>query len=118
MPIATNASANRGADRLQAFVAIGIVRDGEPYVADPSSLEGGDFCPFRRDVDWLAASAAPITTLLDRLAFTRAQRNWGYQLRRGLVAIGDDDMVLIAAAMAAALPARAAACAAAPRRAG
>jgi hypothetical protein len=46
----------------------------------------------------------PIATLLDRLAFTSARRNWGYPLRRGLVAIGDDDMVLIAAAMGAALP--------------
>lgn len=89
-----------GADRLQAFVAIGIVRDGEPYLADPSSQEG-DFRPFRRDVDWLASRAAPIAPLIDRLAFTRGRRNWGYPLRRGLLAIGDADMALIAAAMAA-----------------
>jgi hypothetical protein len=111
-----------GADRLQQFVAIGIVRGGEPYVADPSSLEGGDFCPFRRDVDWLASRAAPIAPLLERLAFTRGRRNWGYPLRRGLLAIGDADMAVIAAAMAASVPLSpmggTAASAAAPGRAG
>jgi hypothetical protein len=105
-----------GATRLQAFVALGIVADGEPYLA-----QMGDFRPYRRNVAWCEAHPAPIAPLIGRLAFTRA-RNWGFALRRGLVAIGADDMALIAAAMAAPFPllasSAAAACAAAPGCAG
>ncbi len=82
-------------DRLQAFTAIGIVRGGDPYQADM----GGGFCPHRRDVDWREAREAPIQPLLDRLDFTAGIRNWGYQLRFGLFAIGDRDLGLIAEAM-------------------
>ncbi|HXQ50315.1 MAG TPA: EVE domain-containing protein [Stellaceae bacterium] len=90
----------RGKDRLQAFTAIGIVAGGDPYAVDM----GGGFCPFRRDVTWLAAKEAPIQPLLDRLEFTAGARNWGYTLRFGLVAISDRDLRLIAAAMEAPLP--------------
>jgi len=84
----------RGKDRLQAFTALGIVKDGEPYRFDM----GGGFCPFRRDVTWLDAHEAPIQPLVGALEFT-AVRNWGYRLRPGLVAISARDMDLIAAAM-------------------
>ena len=50
---------------------------------------GGGFCPFRRDVAWLPAHAAPIQPLLDRLEFTTGVRNWGYQFRFGLFAISE-----------------------------
>jgi hypothetical protein len=105
-----------GGARLQEFVALGIVAEGEPYIA-----QMGDFRPYRRDVAWLDARPAPIAPLIGRLAFTRA-RNWGFALRRGLVAIDAGDMALIAAAMAAPFalprPSASAACAAAPGRAG
>jgi hypothetical protein len=39
----------RGHQLLQAFTAIGIIRDSEPYCFDM----GGGFRPWRRDVDWL-----------------------------------------------------------------
>lgn len=84
----------RGKDRLQTFTALGIVQAGEPYRFDM----GGGFCPFRRAVTWLDAREAPIQPLAGVLDFTAA-RNWGYQLRRGLVAISARDMELIAAAM-------------------
>ncbi len=84
-----------GSDKLQAFTAIGRVRPGEPYRGDM----GEGFQPFRRDVDWWPAAEAPIAPLLDRLAFTAGQRNWGYRLRFGLTALDDADFVLIAAAM-------------------
>ncbi|MEJ6000436.1 EVE domain-containing protein [Paucibacter soli] len=90
-----------GQDRLQAFTAIGTLRLGSPYQVD---MDGG-FCPFRRDVDWLAARPAPIAPLLERLDLTRGQRNWGYQLRFGLLELGAADLDLIAQAMQAALPA-------------
>jgi EVE domain len=37
-----------GKDRLQAFTAIGTVKEGEPYVFDM----GNGFKPYRRDVAW------------------------------------------------------------------
>ena len=39
----------KGKEKLQAFTAIGIAKDQEPYPIDL----GEDFCPFRRDVKWL-----------------------------------------------------------------
>lgn len=85
----------RKPDRLQAFTAIGIATAGMPYQVDM----GGGFLPFRRDVDWRPAREAPIRPLLDQLDFTADSRNWGYQLRFGLFAIGAHDLAVIAAAM-------------------
>ncbi|AZV20108.1 MULTISPECIES: EVE domain-containing protein [Mesorhizobium] len=84
-------------DGLRAFTAIGIVREGEPYQGDM----GAGFTPFRRDVAWAKAEEAPIKPLLDRLDFTMAKSNWGYQLRFGLFEIGDHDFRVIADAMSA-----------------
>jgi hypothetical protein len=84
-----------GSDRLQAFTAIGHVQEGMPYEADM----GGEFRPFRRDVDWLDAVEAPIRPLLGVLDFTAGNARWGYELRFGLVAITAHDFGLIASAM-------------------
>ena len=92
-------TALRGGDKLQAFTAIGIVRDGEPYQGDM----GGGFTPYRRDVDWRDARETPIGGLLDRLEFTKGKKNWGYQLRFGLFEISEGDMLRIAGAMGATL---------------
>jgi hypothetical protein len=89
--------AQRGKDRLQAFTAIGTVRDGAPYQADM----GGSFQPFRRDVIWHEADAASLAALQAKLAFTH-EKNWGYRLRQGLVEISEADMAIIAEAMFAA----------------
>jgi hypothetical protein len=88
-----------GKDKLQAFTAVGIVKDGEPYVGDM----GKGFRPYRRDVDWAKAAEAPIRPLLDRLELTADKPNWGYQLRFGLFAISEADFCLIAQAMGARL---------------
>lgn len=82
-------------DRLQAFTAIGVARDGSPYQVE---MESG-FRPWRRDVDWQPAEEAPIRPLLGRLAFTRVGTSWGYQLRFGLFGIDDEDADMIAQAM-------------------
>jgi hypothetical protein len=60
---------------------------------------GGGFHPYRHDVDWLPAQETAIAGLLDKLEFTRGNRNWGYQLRFGLFEISAHDMALIAGAM-------------------
>jgi hypothetical protein len=84
-----------GADKLQAFTAIGTVRPGAPYQADM----GNGFLPWRRDVDWSPAQEAPIKPLLPVLEFTAGRPNWGYQLRFGLFEVSEHDMGVIARAM-------------------
>lgn len=85
----------RGKERLQAFTAIGRVRAGDSYSFDM----GGGFVPHRRGVDWFAAHEAAIHPLLDRLDFSRGQRNWGYKFRFGLFEISAHDFDVIAQAM-------------------
>ena len=82
---------------MQSLTAVGIVKPGLPYQADV----GGGFCPFRRDVLWLDAVETPIRPLLDRLAFSANNKNWGYQLRFGLFEIEAADMQIIRDAMRA-----------------
>lgn len=84
-------------DKLQSFVAIGVVRPGEPYAFDM----GGGFVPWRRDVRYSAAHEASILPLLDALAFVENRQRWGYKFRLGLFDVSDHDMRLIAAAMEA-----------------
>ncbi|TPL89806.1 EVE domain-containing protein [Mesorhizobium sp. B2-3-13] len=86
-------------DGLQAFTAIGTVREGHPYQGDM----GGGFTPLRRDVDWAQAEEAPIKPLLARLEFTNGKSYWGYRLRFGLFPISAADFGLIAKAMSAKL---------------
>jgi hypothetical protein len=90
----------RGSAKLQSFTAIGCVQAGEPYAFDM----GGGFRPYRRDVGWLPAQAAPIQPLLDALEFSAGKRNWGYMLRFGLFAISEHDLNIIARAMRAQFP--------------
>jgi len=85
-----------GKDKLQAFTLIGRVKPGDIYQG-----EMGDWVAHRRDVDWADAHDAPIAPLLDRLEFTAAKTNWGYQLRFGLFGISEHDFELIAQAMGA-----------------
>lgn len=84
-----------------AFTAIGSVGTGAPYRV---SL-GEHFRPWRRDVAFVAAQAAPIRPLLTQLAFITDPARWGYPLRFGQLQISAADFYLIAAAMQAALPA-------------
>ncbi len=86
-----------GKDKLQAFTAIGQIKEGEPYQVE---MDNG-FCPFRRDVRWFDAHEALITPLLHQLDFTKNKKNWGYQFRFGLLAISKQDMQLIADVMQA-----------------
>ncbi len=83
---------------LQAFTAIGRVRQGEVY----QGVMGGGFTPWRRDVDWFAAEPASIQPLLPLLSFTAGRQNWGYVLRFGLFEVPAADMELIGRAMRAA----------------
>ena len=85
-----------GADDVcQAFTAIGTVNDNAPYRFDM----GGGFLPFRRNVDWAAASRARIRPLLVHLDFTRGRANWGQPFRVGLFRISAADHAAISEAM-------------------
>ena len=89
-----------GKDSLKAFTAPGVVEPGPPYQGEM----GGGFVAFRRDVNWLETTVAPIAPLLQRLSFTKGQSHWGYKFRFGLFEISQDDMNLIAEAMGTTLP--------------
>ena len=90
-----------GREPLQAFTALGVVRDGEPYEADM----GNGFVPFRRDVAFVPADVAPIRPLLDALSFAQPRASWGAKFRYGLFTVSDDDLRVIARAMHAELTA-------------
>jgi hypothetical protein len=80
---------------LRAFTAIGLAANRDPYQADM----GNGFMPFRRDMHWARSRPALIRPLLDELAFSAADRNWGYKLRFGLFEIEPADLRRIAHAM-------------------
>jgi hypothetical protein len=83
----------------RCFTAIGHVKEGDPYQGDM----GPDFKPFRRDVEWRTRNEtpaeAPISPLLQTLAFSKDNKNWGYQLRFGLFEISRADFDVISSAM-------------------
>ena len=56
------------------------------------------FTPFRRRVRYEKAHPVSLDQVKEHLSLTNA-RNWGYQLRRGLVALGADDVAVLRAAM-------------------
>ncbi|QLZ69080.1 EVE domain-containing protein [Legionella sp. PC1000] len=85
----------QGKDTLRSFTAIGIVSPGEPYQVTTNP----DFRPFRRHVHWAKALEIPIAPLLNYLDFTRNNKNWGYQLRYGLIQMSEHDKLIIASAM-------------------
>jgi hypothetical protein len=86
-----------GKGRLQAFTAIGLIKDDNVYSVD--MMPG--FRPFRRDVTFWESEPAPISPLLDDLALTRGHRHWGAKFRFGLVEISQSDFRMIANAMQA-----------------
>ena len=81
-------------DLLQAFTAIGRIRNGTVYQAAM-----GDFHPFRLDVDFFPAQVAPVRPLIDQLSFIRSKTHWGAAFRFGVLRVPEADFALIAAAM-------------------
>jgi len=80
---------------LQAFTAIGEVADDKVYEYQMSE----SFVPVRRNIRYLSCRELQIRALLDKLSFTRGNRNWGYSFRSGHFEIGREDFVTIASAM-------------------
>ena len=83
-----------------------VLIDANGALADAEAADLSDADALARSariwaVDYADAAEAPIAPLLDRLDFTRGNRNWGYQMRFGLFEISEADFRTIAAAMGA-----------------
>jgi EVE domain len=80
---------------LQAFTAIGRVRDGNIWQTEIAD----GFRPFRRAIDYLPAQEAPIKPLVPELTFIRSKVHWGAPFRYGFIRVPEDDFARIAIAM-------------------
>ncbi len=78
---------------LRQFTAIGTIADDVIWQAD----ENG-FMPFRRKVRYENADPVCLDGVKELLTLTSTP-NWGYQLRRGLIALDPDDVGVLRAAM-------------------
>jgi hypothetical protein len=87
-------SVEMGGERLQSFTALGEVVDEHVYLHDM----GGGFVPFRRAVRYLPVRPVPLAALAPALQLT-ARPNWGMALRRGHLALDEQDFHRIAAAL-------------------
>jgi hypothetical protein len=86
----------RAGAAVQAFTALGVITDDEPYQV----RLGPDVEPWRRRVRWHPCSAVDVRPLLDDLAFVIDKKQWGYPFRRGLFRIDGTDFARIALTMA------------------
>lgn len=85
-------------ETLRAFTAIGRVAPGPAFAANGRTGPAGR--DWRRRADWyLPAVEAPIRPLLGHLSFTSDRRNWGLQLRRGVLELSRADFDVIRQAM-------------------
>lgn len=76
-------------DPLREFTALGVIEEGEIWQADERC-----FKPFRRRVRYEQFNPVPLDAVRSRLALTSAP-NWGYQLRRGLIPLDDNDVEVL-----------------------
>lgn len=87
-------NAFKSKDKLQAFTAIGVVKDGNVYQVKMFE----NFEPFRCDVEFIkSAKEVPISQLKQSLKIT--QGNWGMLFRRGHIEVPLEDFKKIAEAM-------------------
>ncbi len=82
-------------DKCQEFTALGKVTDDETYQFRASE----DFCPTRRNIDFLQSKDASILPLINDLNFIQNKKNWGYPFRFGFFEINQHDFNLISAQM-------------------
>ena len=88
-------NAFKGSKPLQAFTALGKVTDDKPYQAQQTE----SFQPFRRNLDFLEITQAPIAPLSGGLSFINNKTHWGMPFRRGLFEIPLADFRRITEAM-------------------
>lgn len=82
-------------ESLQAFTAIGQVKDDELYQVEMAP----GFVPWRRNVEFHDSKKTPIKPLIGELSFIKDKTHWGYMFRFGLFKIPETDFGLIKNAM-------------------
>jgi hypothetical protein len=80
---------------LQSFTAIGRMIDDEPYQVE----QDVDFHPYRRKMDFLKCSYAPIRPIINKLSFIENKVHWGLVFRQGMFQISESDFAIIAEEM-------------------
>lgn len=83
------------ADSCQQFTAIGKVIDDEIYQFQVSE----DFCPSRRNIEFLPSQDVSILPLIGELDFIPNKKSWGYPFRFGFFEIKQHDFNLISSQM-------------------
>jgi hypothetical protein len=82
-------------DKCQEFTALGKVIDDETYQFQVSE----DFCPSRRNIEFLQCDNISILPLIDYLDFIQNKKSWGYPFRFGFFEINNHDFDLISSQM-------------------
>lgn len=82
-------------DLCQQFTAIGKVIDDETYQFEASE----DFCPSRRNIEFLPGKDISILPLISELDFIQNKKSWGYPFRFGFFEIKQHDFNLISSQM-------------------
>ena len=85
----------RNGEPVQAFTGIGRVVDEELYQVE----QAPGFTPWRRNIEFVRGTEAPIRPLIDKLSFIKDKRRWGYMFRVGLFKIPQEDFAVISRAM-------------------
>ena len=81
--------------KCQRFTAIGEIADEHIY----QGVMGGDFVPFRRNVNYWPCREVSILPLIGALDFIKDKTHWGAPFRFGVVEIGEQDFQRIAEQM-------------------
>ena len=82
-------------EKCQEFTALGKVVDDEIYQVQVSD----DFCPSRRNIEFLKCKDTSILPLIDDLQFIQNKKRWGYPFRFGILEINKHDFDLISSQM-------------------
>lgn len=82
-------------DKCQEFTALGKVLDDGVYQFRVSE----DFCPSRRNIEFLQSEDVSILSLIDDLDFIQNKKSWGYPFRFGFFEINRRDFDLISSKM-------------------
>tara|TARA_B100000408_G_scaffold43082_1_gene32968 strand:+ start:1495 stop:1923 length:429 start_codon:yes stop_codon:yes gene_type:complete len=82
-------------EKCQEFTALGKVSDDEIYQQQVSE----DFCPSRRNIEFLQCKDTSILPLIDDLQFIQNKKRWGYPFRFGMLEINKHDFDLISSQM-------------------
>ena len=82
-------------DKCQEFTAFGKVADEDIYHFQVSE----DFCPSRRNIEFVQCTDTSILPLIDDLDFIKNKKSWGYPFRFGFFEINQHDFDLISSQM-------------------